>query len=134
MSDFTLDPQLERDSLLIMKLGLCQLRLIEDSRWPWLILVPQRRDIVEIFDLTPLDQTMLTFETAIAAKALKQTSGCQKINTGALGNRVRQFHLHVIARSDGDAAWPGPVWGHGQAVPWEGNSRTVFVDKLLRAL
>ena len=134
MSDFKLHPQLERDSRLVIRLGLCQLRLMEDARWPWLILVPQRNEIVEIFDMTPLDQTMLTFETGIAAKALKATSGCLKINFGALGNNVRQFHLHVVARSEGDHAWPGPIWGQGPAEAWEPQARDAFTERLLEAL
>jgi diadenosine tetraphosphate (Ap4A) HIT family hydrolase len=134
MSDFVLDSRLERDSSLIMKLGLCQLRIMEDGRWPWLLLIPQRPEIVELFDMTPLDQTMLTFEAGITAKALKEASDCEKINIGALGNHVRQFHLHVIARRPGDVGWPGPVWGIGAAEPWDLPTRTSFLDRLLKAL
>ena len=111
MGRFTLDPRLEADSRLLTVLGLCQLRLMNDARWPWLLLVPQRPEISEIFDLTPLDQTMLAFETALAGKALKRATACTKVNVGALGNMVRQLHLHVVARDEGDPAWPGPVWG-----------------------
>lgn len=110
---FELDARLEADSQPVMWLGLCELRLMDDSRWPWLILVPQRPGIEEIHDLTPLDQAMLTFEVNMVSQALKQVTGCAKINTGALGNIVRQLHVHVIARFEGDPAWPGPVWGHG---------------------
>lgn len=134
MSKFVLDPQLERDSSLLMKLGLCQLRLMQDSRWPWVLLVPQRAGISEIFEMTPLDQTMLTFETAITAKAVKQASKCLKINIGALGNQVRQFHLHIIGRHENDPAWPGPVWGHGEARPWSRDARADFTERLLEAL
>ncbi|MDF1610342.1 HIT family protein [Hoeflea sp. YIM 152468] len=134
MTNFVLDPRLERDSTPVMRLGLCQLRLMDDSRWPWVLLVPQRPGICEIFEMTPLDQTMLTFETAIAAKAVKQATGCRKINVGALGNQVRQFHLHIIARNEGDDAWPGPVWGHGAPVPWSRSARTAFTERLLEAL
>ena len=91
----------ERDTTLLMQLGLCQLRLMEDSRWPWVLLVPQRSGISEIFEMTPLDQTMLTFETAITAKAVKQATECLKIISAPLGNHVRQFHLHIIARQRG---------------------------------
>lgn len=134
MTNFVLDPRLERDSTSVMKLGLCQLRLMEDSRWPWVLLIPQRPGISEIFEMTPLDQTMLTFETAIAAKAVKKATGCLKINVGALGNQVRQFHLHIIARNEGDDAWPGPVWGHGTPIPWSRSARTAFTERLLEAL
>ena len=116
LETFRLDDRLARDSALVMRLGLCELRLQNDSRWPWLVLVPQRGGASELFDLTPLDQAVLTFETNLVASALKDVTGATKINVGALGNIVRQLHVHVVARHGGDAAWPGPVWGSGPAV------------------
>lgn len=115
---FVLDTKLANDTFRVTRLGLCDLRLMNDRRWPWLILVPQRPDVGEIHDLTPLDQTMLTFEAGLAAQALKRVTNCEKLNTGALGNIVRQLHVHVIARNSGDAGWPGPVWGFGTRVPY----------------
>lgn len=134
MNEFRLDERLARDSDCLSRLGLCQLRLMKDSRWPWLVLIPQRPAVSEIFELTPLDQTMLTFEMNSVAAALKQVTGATKINVGALGNIVRQLHVHVIARSEGDANWPGPVWGHGTAEPWDDTARADFIEKLLGAL
>lgn len=134
MSDFRPDDQLARDSDLLTKIGLCELRLMKDSRWPWLVLVPQRPAVSEIFDLTPLDQTMLTFETTLVAEALKSVTGATKINTGALGNIVRQLHVHVIARSEGDPNWPGPVWGFGTAEPRSVEETKAFSAKLLDAM
>ena len=134
LSDFQLDERIVRDSDLLTKIGLCELRLMKDSRWPWLMLVPQRPGASEIFDLTPLDQTMLTFETTLVAEALKTVTGATKINVAALGNIVRQLHVHVIARSEGDANWPGPVWGYGTAEPWDDTARAGFIEKLLGAL
>lgn len=116
---FELDRRLEADSEQVMWLGLCELRLMNDCRWPWLLLVPQRPGVEEIHDLTPLDQAMLSFETNMVAQGLKKVTGCTKINSGALGNIVRQLHVHVIARSEGDPGWPGPVWGHGLRKPYE---------------
>lgn len=134
MSDFQPDERLARDSDLLTKIGLCELRLMKDKRWPWLVLVPQRADVSEIFELTPLDQTMLTFETVLVAEALKKVTGAAKINTGALGNIVRQLHVHVVARSEGDANWPGPVWGHGTAEPRTAEETKAFAAELLDAL
>lgn len=134
MSDFLLDDRLARDSDCLLKLGLCELRLIRDSRWPWLVLVPQRGGVSELFELTPLDQAMLTFEVNTVAAALKQVTGATKVNIGALGNIVRQLHIHVIARAEGDPNWPGPVWGFGEAQPWSEAARRAFIDKLLEAL
>src|SRR5689334_18866467 len=131
---FELDERLARDSDLVAVLGLCQLRLLKDSRWPWLMLVPQRGDMSEIFDLQPLDQALLTFETNMVGVALKRVTGATKINIGALGNIVRQLHVHVIARSEGDANWPGPVWGFGKAEPYEDATRDEFIAKLREAL
>ncbi len=134
MSEFKLDARLERDSELITILGLCQLRLLKDCRWPWLVLVPQRHGITEIFDLTPLDQALLTFETNTVAAALKKVSSARKINIGALGNIVSQLHIHIIARSEGDPNWPGPVWGYGSAEPYEDDNREKFLKMLSEAL
>jgi diadenosine tetraphosphate (Ap4A) HIT family hydrolase len=134
LSDFVLDPRLENDSTSIMVVGLCDVRLSKDARWPWLILVPRRADITEIFELTPLDQVLLTFEIELVSAALKKVTGAAKINVGALGNIVRQLHVHVIARSEGDANWPGPVWGFGEAEPYEDATRDEFIAKLREAL
>jgi diadenosine tetraphosphate (Ap4A) HIT family hydrolase len=117
-----------------MWLGLCELRVMNDRRWPWLLLVPQRPGAEEIHDLTPLDQAMLTFETNMVAQALKSVTGCTKINSGALGNIVRQLHVHVIARSEGDPGWPGPVWGHGMREPYERSDLRRFAQKIKAAL
>ncbi|MBX4889436.1 HIT domain-containing protein [Rhizobium bangladeshense] len=134
MNAFELDPRLENDSVSIMVTGLCDLRLSKDARWPWLILVPRRADITEIFELTPLDQVLLAFETELVANALKKITGATKINVGALGNVVRQLHVHVIARFEGDANWPGPVWGFGRAEPYEDAKRDELTAKLREAL
>ena len=134
MERFELDSRLEKDSRPMVIIGLCQLRLMRDARWPWLLLVPQRPRMTEVFDLTPLDQTMLTFEIGLVGKALKQATGCTKVNLGALGNQVRQLHLHVIARSEGDPAWPGPVWGVGQAKPYAEADENALIAAVLDAL
>jgi len=122
MGGFRLNARIQADSRLVSVLGLCQLRLMNDSRWPWFLLVPQRSDVEEIYHLTPLDQTLLTFETSETARALKRITACEKINIGTLGNRVRQLHIHVIARDPDDPAWPDPVWGVGNAEPYDSNS------------
>ena len=131
---FALDARLEADSDQLMWLGLCELRVMNDRRWPWLILVPQRPDVEEIHDLTPLDQTMLTFETNMVSQTLKNVTGCTKINTGALGNIVRQLHVHVIARTEGDPGWPGPVWGHGSRATYPREKLHEFAERFKAAL
>lgn len=108
MTEFALDERLARDSEFLARIGLCELRVMNDSRWPWLVLVPQRPDVFEIFDLSPLDQTMLSVETNMVAAALKQATSATKINIAAIGNIVRQLHVHVIARNEGTPTGPDP--------------------------
>ena len=112
---FTLDERLASDALAIGDLTLCRVLLMNDARWPWLILVPRREGLVELIDLDLGDRTQLMDEASRAARFLKTHARADKINIGALGNVVRQLHLHVVARIVGDPAWPGPVWGHGEA-------------------
>lgn len=131
---FELDVRLEADTEPVMWLGLCELRVMDDSRWPWLVLVPQRPGASEIHDLTPLDQAMLTFETNLVAQALKRVTDCTKINSGALGNVVRQLHVHVVARGEGDAGWPGPVWGYGVKEPYRRAALHRFAETIRRSL
>lgn len=114
---FALDPRLQADTRHVAMLPLCELRLMDDARYPWLVLVPRRAGMVEVADLAEADQAQLWREANQAAAALRAVAPCDKLNLGALGNIVRQLHLHVVARTQGDAAWPGPVWGCGAAVP-----------------
>lgn len=118
MHRFELDPRLARDTLPVTTLGLCELRLMDDRRWPWALLVPRRPDVAEVFELTPLDQILLTFETVTVAAAMKTLHGAAKMNVGALGNIVSMLHVHVVARRADDAGWPGPVWGFGTREPY----------------
>lgn len=115
MTDFELDPRLAADSHWVADGPVCQVRLMDDTRFPWLVLVPRIAGAVEWFDLGDADQHAVFDEVAQAARLLREQSGCDKVNIGALGNIVRQLHVHVVARSHGDAAWPGPVWGSGEA-------------------
>lgn len=134
MEDFTLDKRLDADTFPVAVLGLCELRLMNDRRWPWLIMVPRRAGLAEIHDMTPLDQTLLAFEAGIVAQALKKVTDCDKINTGALGNIVRQLHVHVIARNEGDAGWPGPVWGFGARAAYERKEADKLISEIRTAL
>lgn len=128
MSGFTLHPRLAADTVFVADWVLSRVLLMNDARYPWLILVPRREGATELFDLEPQDRAMLIEEVSRAAQSLKETSGAAKINVGALGNLVPQLHVHVVARSLGDAAWPGPVWGHGMAVPYGAARRDALVS------
>jgi diadenosine tetraphosphate (Ap4A) HIT family hydrolase len=130
---FALDERLAAESFSIISLGLCSLRLMNDARWPWLVLVPQRPNVSEIFHLTPLDQAMLAFETTLAAETLARETGCHKINTGSLGNIVPALHVHVIARNKDDPNWPHPVWGYGERVPYRDGESDRLIDRFRAA-
>ena len=132
--DFSLDPRLAADSCAIATLPLCEVRLMHDARYPWLILVPRQAGLVEISDLAAAEQTRLWQEVNQAAAALRAVAPCHKLNLGALGNIVRQLHVHVIARRIGDAAWPGPVWGHGAALAYADAELAARRDALRQAL
>ncbi|HMB57413.1 MAG TPA: HIT family protein [Arenimonas sp.] len=110
---FDLDGRLEADSHFIADGPLSQLRLIDDMRFPWLVLVPRLPGASEWLDLDGGAQRLLLAEINQAGQLLRASGACDKLNIGALGNIVRQLHVHVVARLEGDAAWPGPVWGAG---------------------
>ncbi|MGG7518388.1 HIT family protein [Allorhizobium undicola] len=134
MAHFILDERLERDSVSIARLGLSDVRLAKDSRWPWIILVPQRANVSEIFDLDADDQAELAREQARIGHLLKDMTGASKINIAAIGNMVRQLHVHVVARFEGDANWPGPIWGHGQPAAYDEQAFETLKAKLQKAL
>lgn len=135
MSDaFVLDPRLAADSVPVTTLDLCDVRLMNDARFAWLLLVPRRAGLSEVDDLPEAEQDQLWREMRQAARALRAVAPCDKLNLGALGNIVRQLHVHVVARRQGDAAWPGPVWGSGSAVPYAPDACDALVSALRRQL
>ncbi|MGZ5924935.1 MAG: HIT domain-containing protein [Rhizomicrobium sp.] len=133
MSDFKLHPRLEADTVFVADWTLSRVLLMNDSRYSWLVLVPRCANAVELFDLSQSARATLIEETARAAQLLKTVCGAAKINVGALGNLVPQLHVHVVARNPGDPAWPGPVWGHSPAVPYEAAARDALIAKVLKA-
>ncbi|MBI2707450.1 MAG: HIT domain-containing protein [Proteobacteria bacterium] len=104
-------PRLESESTYVIDLPLSQVRLSHNAAFPWIILVPQKDGLVELIDLTSEDQQKLMQEIATASQIMRQLFHPTKLNVANLGNRVPQLHIHVIARYENDAAWPGPVWG-----------------------
>jgi diadenosine tetraphosphate (Ap4A) HIT family hydrolase len=115
---FDLDPRLAGDTVVVGDLPLCRVLLMRDARFAWLVLVPRQPGRVEVADLSEADRAVLWREVDQAGAALRAVGPCDKLNIGALGNIVRQLHVHVVARVEGDAAWPGPVWGAGKAEPY----------------
>ncbi|GGY22612.1 HIT family protein [Rhodanobacter panaciterrae] len=136
MSDagFVLDPRLEADTHPVTSLPLCDLLLMNDARYPWLILVPRRADLVEITDLDAGEQATLWQEVNRTTAALRAVAPCDKLNLGALGNIVRQLHVHLVARHVGDAAWPGPVWGHGHTQHYNDAEWKRLIESLRAAI
>ena len=115
MSDFVLDPRLAADSVFIADGPLSQVRLMNDARFPWLVLVPRVPQVSEWLELDGAQQRLLLAEINQAGNLIRTEPGTEKLNIGALGNIVRQLHVHLVGRHPGDAAWPGPVWGSGAA-------------------
>ncbi|WP_339714855.1 HIT family protein [uncultured Sneathiella sp.] len=116
---FDLHPRLASDTLNVCSLPLSRVLLMNDARYPWIILVPERPDLVEMHDLNDDDYALLSGEIREASKRMATLFGAHKMNVAALGNMVPQLHVHVIARQPDDAAWPAPVWGQGDAVPYK---------------
>ncbi len=107
-----LDDELARNSRFVTDLPLCEVRIQNEARFPWIILIPKRENIVEIIDLSIEDQEQFLKELRMASKVMQSAFDADKLNIGTLGNIVRQLHLHVIARYETDLAWPNPVWGY----------------------
>jgi diadenosine tetraphosphate (Ap4A) HIT family hydrolase len=110
-SAWSLNSQLEKDTINIGDLPLSRVLVIKDANYPWLLLVPRRVDATELTDLDEVEQGQLMTEINRVARALKDIAKPDKMNIAALGNAVRQLHVHIIARRTSDAAWPRPVWG-----------------------
>ena len=133
-SVFTLDPQLVQLTHTIGRFSLSRVLMLDDARYPWLVLVPEIAGIEEIIDLSEADQQQLMKEIGSASRVVQKLYKPDKLNVGALGNRVRQLHVHVLARFVSDVAWPGPVWGVGQAQPYPPHMAGVTIDRFIEAL
>ena len=127
---FSLDPRLQQDTLVAGEFPLCRLLLMNDRTYPWLILVPRRPEVREIFELCQADQEQLLRESTLLARALHDLCRPDKLNIAALGNVVPQLHLHHIARFRTDPAWPAPVWGKTPAAPYAPDEARAFLQKL----
>ena len=131
---FQLNQKLEEDTFLIKDLPLCRLLLMNDSRYPWLILVPRIAGLRDIDDTPAENHALLWHEINFASQALKQHCAPYKLNVAALGNQVEQLHIHVIARNRDDHAWPGPVWGVGTTQNYSADQAEAMVTDLLAIL
>jgi diadenosine tetraphosphate (Ap4A) HIT family hydrolase len=116
---FVLHEQLEKDSIAIGSFPLSVLLLSRDSNYPWFILVPQRADIREVYQLAEPDQLQLNRESVLLTRLLDEFFQADKMNVAALGNMVPQLHVHHIVRYTSDPAWPNPVWGQAAPKPYD---------------
>lgn len=131
---FQLDPHLAGDTHLVGELALSRLLLMDDARYPWLILVPRIAGARELFDLDGSDRASLLAELDAVGRALETLLRPDKFNIAALGNVVPQLHVHVVARYHADAAWPKPVWAIGERLPYENAALARRVGELREAL
>ncbi|MCB1555406.1 MAG: HIT family protein [Xanthomonadales bacterium] len=131
---FHLDGQLASDSHPVAELPVCSLRLMDDSNYPWLVLIPRVAEARELIDLDQDTRLAVMQEIDLAARVLKQEFRPYKLNVAALGNLVPQLHVHVIARYTEDPAWPAPVWGRIHARPYEPEALVERVGRLQHAL
>ncbi len=130
---FVLHERLAADTHPVTAWDLCDVLLMDDANFAWLILVPRREGLTDFHDLAHGDWPLAMAEIERASLALKAVASADKINVAALGNMVPQLHIHVIARHKGDAAWPGPIWGRLQSKPYDGAARDALIQRLLAA-
>jgi len=126
---FQLHPRLKQDCVAIGRFELCQLLMMNDSLYPWFILVPERADVQEIYQLSKTERQLLTEESSYLAEKMAAFYQADKMNIAAIGNIVPQLHIHHIVRFQTDKAWPAPVWGKFTAVPY---TEQQIADKMIR--
>jgi diadenosine tetraphosphate (Ap4A) HIT family hydrolase len=131
---FVLDQRLHNDTILIGRFPLCQILLMNDKRYPWVILVPARNDIYEHYHLSEEDRSQLMKESTMVSEKMADYFSARSMNIAALGNVVPQLHQHHICRYTNDPAWPGPVWGHSPAIAYEAGELEVRVRELQNIL
>jgi diadenosine tetraphosphate (Ap4A) HIT family hydrolase len=130
---FTLHHRLQEDTVEIVRLKLSRVLLMIDSSFPWLVLVPERQNVQEVFELSIEDRSVLIEEIAVASEIIQQLYCPDKINIGALGNLVPQLHIHLIGRFRTDRAWPGPVWGTGHARSYAKDELNAVAGRIKKA-
>lgn len=131
---FELHPFLVRDCVAIGSLSACQLLLMNDSRYPWLILVPLRSGLRDLDELTPDESSLVWADMTLASRLLRNLYHPDKLNVAALGNVVDQLHIHVIARFQSDLSWPKPVWGQFSPLPYSADGLQETVGKIQQEL
>lgn len=134
MSDFILHSKLAADTFEVLSLEVSQLLLMNDARYPWLILVPQVIGMRDLHNLSTKQYQAVTQEIVQVSEVLESLAQAHKMNVGALGNMVPQLHIHIIARQTNDAAWPAPVWGVGEAQPYSQDAAKTLIQQIASKL
>lgn len=135
MASFKADPAFDAGSVIVLDWPLCQVRLQDDARFPWLILIPRRAGLHELEDLDAGDRARLLDEILQAGQAVRVLGTAagrpvEKLNVGAIGNVTAQLHVHIVGRRHDDALWPDPVWGRGPAIPYGASALQAAVSRL----
>lgn len=131
---FDLNDRLAADTWTVKDLALCRVLLMNDKRYPWLILVPRRKGLRDFHDVAAADKATFLAEIDHVSEVLKVQTTAHKMNVAALGNMVPQLHVHVIARFEKDEAWPNPVWGLGTPVPYASSEVGGLIEVLKKGL
>ena len=134
MKEFKLAPQLRADTIELGDLRICKALLMNDSQFPWLILVPKRTNITELYQLNEQDIAQVQKESIMISRLMMQLFEGDKLNTGALGNVVSQLHIHHIVRFKSDPVWPKPVWGNIQPIPYTDDKLNKVIGSLKSAI
>ncbi len=127
---FALHPQLQKDCFLLGRFPLSQVLLMNDRQFPWVILVPEREGVSEVYHLSPTDRAQLQQESCLLAEALATIFQADKMNIAAIGNLVPQLHIHHVVRYKTDPLWPAPVWGKLVAVPYSGTEKQETMSRV----
>ena len=131
---FKLDARLENDTIELGNIEFIKVLMSKDSNYPWLILVPEIADATELFDLDAQQQQLLMQTITKISKDMQVEFSADKINVGALGNVVKQLHIHIVARFETDIAWPGPIWGQHPATPYHEQDLAILAQGLKQVL
>jgi diadenosine tetraphosphate (Ap4A) HIT family hydrolase len=133
-ASFSIDSKLTQTSYPVVSLEVSDIRLVDDMRWPWLLVIPRVPHAVELIDVSPDIRSHIWREIDHVSRVLRDQLAPDKLNVAALGNQVKQLHIHVIGRYRDDPAWPNPVWGVAEAVPYEADALNTRLSALARAL
>jgi diadenosine tetraphosphate (Ap4A) HIT family hydrolase len=134
MSPFQLHPRLQQDCFSVGQFTLSRILMMNDNQYPWFILVPQRKGIKEIYELSQSDRQLLMDESCLLAKTMVELYRPDKLNIAAIGNLVPQLHVHHVARYQTDIAWPGPIWGKFPVSTYAGQTADQQIARLRERL